>query len=583
MSSQANGQRSGKRRAMTWLKVVIAIGVVGGLGASVLGVLGGNAGGGSDASSVELATATVMDFDITTIATGELEARRSVEVRSQVGTRSAIIELVPEGSRVKKGDVLVALNGEELDDQIKRQVLEVESARADLITAENELKNQQDQNASDLRKAELAVTIAELELEQWKKDFDKRRLQLENELDRARRNLDRLTEQLTKVEKLLAEQFASEDEVKQLQIQKVEAEGRLEVAKAELLILNEFTQPKEFAQANSKLTEAKAELERVKRSNEIQLLNRQAALDNRREQLKGREEQLAKLQQQLENCVMRAPTDGLVLYATSREDRWDDSRGTLQIGRDVAYRELLIILPDTSEMMASVRVHESIAGRVEPGQSAKVKVDALGGAVLTGVVESTGVLPNTGGWRDPNRREYTVKIRLEPGEYANQLKPSMRAEAEIQLGRVEGALAVPLQAIFRDGAATFVYRPVGTKFERQLVQVGRRSDMFAEITSGLNEGDRVLVREPRPSEIAPRQWTNEELAAVGLERDASGTPVPIGAAVNGVETAPGEMSREPGGERPERVRGEIPANRQPRGVGGTTGPSGNRVGAPQDR
>ena len=50
------------------------------------------------------------------------------------------------------------------------------------------------------------------------------------------------------------------------------------------------------------------------------------------------------------------------------------------------------------------------------------------------------LLAASGGWRDPNRREYTVKSALE-ADPSMGLKPAMRCKAEILLGRVEDALA----------------------------------------------------------------------------------------------------------------------------------------------
>ena len=43
--------------------------------------------------------------------------------------------------------------------------------------------------------------------------------------------------------------------------------------------------------------------------------------------------------------------------------RWD-SEEPLQIGRNVYPNEELIILPDTSEMVAVVKIHESLGGTV---------------------------------------------------------------------------------------------------------------------------------------------------------------------------------------------------------------------------
>ena len=61
--------------------------------------------------------------------------------------------------------------------------------------------------------------------------------------------------------------------------------------------------------------------------------------------------------------------------------------------------------------------------------------DALPDTPLVGEVLSVGVLAESGGWRDPNRRDYTVRISLD-GQNEQGLKPAMRCKAEIYVDRV---------------------------------------------------------------------------------------------------------------------------------------------------
>ena len=248
-----------------------------------------------------------------------------------------------------------------------------------------------------------------------------------------------------------------------------------------------------------------------------------------------REQRLAKLHEQLAAAEIRAPSDGLVVYGTSIEQsRWGDSDGPLQVGTRVFPNQLLIVLPDTSEMIAAVKVHESLAGRVRPGQNVTVKVDAVGDARFPGRVESIGVLAEqTSRWMDPNLREYTVRIALDREVISSgrgaDLKPSMRCEAEITLGHVADALAVPVQAVFNEGPVRYVHVQEGgsSQFVRRPVLLGQRSDRFAEIRIGLSVGERVLARRPTPNEVRARPWDEKELAAVGLKLGEQGQIVSI--------------------------------------------------------
>ena len=480
----------------------------------------------------EIAIATVMGFDVSTLATGELEAARQVEIRNPLEQPTTITEIVKEGTRVNQGDVLVRLNSEQIERAIAEEQLRVETARADVAVGENQVAIQISDNESQVRQARLDVEVAKLELRQWLEgDVKSRRQALELALDKATRELTRLKERFDRAKTLAAEGFLSTDELKRDELSYLEAEASLKTAELNKRVYDEIQFGKDEKIKQSAVEEAEAKLIRVQRTGESQLSSRQAELVNRREQMRLREQNLAKLREQLDGAVIKAPTDGLVVYATSlNRDRWGGSSDSaLDVGKQVTRNQSLIVLPDTSEMVASVRVHESMAGRIKPGMPATIRIDALGGRAVSGEVLSVGVLAESGGWRDPNLREYTVKVKLIGGEFQQALKPSMRAEAEILLDRVPPTLAVPIQAVFSEGLVRFVVMPAddsGQRFNRVPVRTGRRSDRFIEVTTGLTEGQRVLLRRPTASEIGDASWQPEQLAAVGLKLDGEGRVVP---------------------------------------------------------
>lgn len=170
------------------------------------------------------------------------------------------------------------------------------------------------------------------------------------------------------------------------------------------------------------------------------------------------------------------------------------------------------------------------------------------------------MLAESGGWRDPNLREYTVKISLNNVEPGSGLKPSMRCEAQIVLGRVDNALTVPVQAVFSDSGVRFVYLAEGGRFVRSPINLGRRSETSAEILAGLKENDIVLLREPTAGEILSQPWEKAQLELAGYSIGADGTPVakrpaappgaegakgpPTGVAVTGKPAGPDTTAKE---------------------------------------
>jgi len=527
---------------------------------------GGQGGGqrvtrpGRDAASADLAIATVMGFDITTLATGELEAARQIDIRNQLEQPTTITELVKEGTRVKAGEVLVRLNSEQIERSISEEQLRVEQARADVAVGQNAVDIRVSDNESALRKSALDVEVARLELRQWLEGDDKSRRQaLDLALDKSRRELTRLAERFERAKSLAKEGFLSTDELKRDELAYLEAEASLKTAELNKRVYDDIEFSKDQKIKQSAVEEAVAALDRTRRTNESNLASRQAELANRRETMRLREESLAKLRVQLDAAVLRAPADGLVVYATSLNRERGGGDVALDVGRQVSRNQQLIVLPDVSEMVAAVRVHESLAGRIRAGMKATVRVDALGGRAVPGEVLSVGVLAESGGWRDPNLREYTVKVRLDYPEASSVLKPSMRAEAEILLDSVSPTLAVPIQSVFNDGLVRFSYVPRGDQFVRVPVRLGRRSDRFVEIVGGLTEGQRVLVRRPLDGEVAQSAWDAAQLAAVGLKMDEQGRVVPVAGA--GGPGGPGNGG--PGGRRGGRPEGGGPSSGAP--------------------
>ncbi|CAN5839185.1 hypothetical protein BH11PLA1_BH11PLA1_18910 [soil metagenome] len=537
----------------------LALGIVAGTlaavgaGAILMGARPGTSSAAPrDDSNRDLAAAQNTSFDVTTTATGELEALRQIELRSQVEQDTAITEIVKEGVRVKSGDLLIRLNSDTIQTNIDEETLKVETSRAEFATAENAYLIQLSDNDSSIAKGILEIELADLDLKKWLEGEVKSTRQA-NDLayERAVRELDRLKEKYERSVTLEKQGFLSRDELKKDEVEYLEAEAALKTAQLNRRVYDEFQFPKDQKTKQSTVDQAKSELERTRRQNDSLRATKEADRSNKRQQLALREQKVAKLREQLAAATINAPSDGLVVYATSvNRDRWGGSSDSaLDVGKIVKRNTPLILLPDTSEMVASVRVHESLTGRIHPGQPATVKIDALAGKSVNGEVLNIAVIAESGGMRDPNLREYTVKIKLDMRALDVPLKPSMRCEAEILLDRVSDALTVPIQAVFNEGLVRYVLVPEGSRYRKTPVRIGRRSERVAEVLKGVGEGQQVLVRAATPNELIDEPWSADQLAAVGLKLLPDGRVMPLGGG-----GAPANAERPPGGAGAPQAR-----------------------------
>jgi HlyD family secretion protein len=550
------------RRGLSTLTVLSLVVVVAVLALGSILLFNGQDRGGARISG-DLFAAQYGSFDIAIPASGELVAQNQIEIRNRLETRAVITEIASEGTYVRKGDVLMKLNDEELRNRIKDAEDALNSAETSLISAQANLAIRQSAAASELDRAQLNVELSKLALDAWRDgEVLSRRQQLRLALDRAILNHERLERRLEQSERLYEQEFISSDELERDNIARIEAEANLLQAEMDLRVYNEYTYQQQKRQKNSDVEQARAELERVQQRHEAEIQTAQADLASRRQQVESRRERLDDLRRQLEFTTIVAPADGLVVYASSMESqRW---RGDPpQVGTELSRNQLVIVLPDTSRMVAAVKINEALSGLIRPGQDAIITSDAMPDKSLKGRVQSVGVLAETGGWRDPNRRDYTVRITIDETDLTG-LRPSMRARSEILVDRVDNAVFVPIQAIFREGGQAYVYVPVRGGYEAVPVRVGRASELYVEIIEGLSAGDLVLLRRPQSSEIV--RGPEPEPAA----QELPGREEPKGAMPGGYD-APSDDRRTPDGRMPGSGRSDDGARPE-----GRTRPEGGR-------
>ncbi|MCH8316028.1 MAG: HlyD family efflux transporter periplasmic adaptor subunit [Planctomycetes bacterium] len=550
-----------KRRAGTTVVVVTIIGLATVLGTATLLVRSTSVGDGNGAADRHVVRRG--SFDITIPTSGELAALHQIEIRNKLKSRGVLTEIVAEGTTVKEGDVLMRFADEDMRSRIKDAKDAVNTAESNLVSSQAKLDITVSEHQSELANADLRVMLAELALKAWRKgEVVSRRKELAVALEAAEIDYERAIARFEDSKNLVTQDFISQDEYKRDEIAKIKAKATLEQAKLDIEVYEQYRFVEQKAQRESDVEQAFADRERVKERQKVEVESARSEVASKTYQHESRKERLADYREQLEYCTIRAPSAGLVVYYSSlATGGMHRSQGQPpDVGTELRPNEQVILLPDMSQLIAAVKVNEALSGLIKPGQPATVTSDALPDTVLHGEVINIGVLAESGGWRDPNRRDYTVRILLSGGTGLG-LKPSMRCKADINVGHVEDALFVPIQAIFRDGPVSFVYVPKGSGFAERQVMLGDASELFVQINDGLAEGDVVLLREPSLGEIVSRI----DKAGAGVQQTAMGAPRrgssdrTYGGSRQGMG---GDPSRAMRGRRPAGMRGKRPEGRR---------------------
>ena len=94
-------------------------------------------------------------------------------------------------------------------------------------------------------------------------------------------------------------------------------------------------------------------------------------------ELNRQKKRLEKINDQIAKSTITAPTDGLVIYATSAGNRWRGNTEPLQEGQEVFERQELIYLPTADTFIAEVKIHETYLKKIYIGLPVRVRIDAL--------------------------------------------------------------------------------------------------------------------------------------------------------------------------------------------------------------
>ena len=567
---------SGHRLGGTFVTLLILLVLAAGIGFGGYVLLGDDGGDVNVAKldAEDIHTVARSSFDIIIPASGELTTERKIEIRNRLEGRAMITEIVGEGNSVKAGDILLKLADDEIIDKIKDGEDKVKTAESAVIAAEQTLAIRRSTMESDLQKADLEIEIAQLAMKAWEEgDLVTNRQTNDIHIETAKINRDRLKKRFQEAKSLVENGFISNDEYEQDRIQLIESEAMVKSFELAKDVYERYTIKKERAEKESAVEQSNAEKGRTKQRHMAEIVKIEADVESAKFKLDTATERLADLREQLDACVITAPGDGLVVYASSMsgERRGRGDEPPPQVGTELRQNELVMVLPDTNRMIANLKVGEALSGRIRPGQQTVVYSDSSPDQPVAGRVIGVSVLAESGGWRDPNRRDYTVKVGLDV-DPSMGLKPSMRCRGEIVLGRVDEVINIPIQAVFRKGPLAFVYVPENRGYAQRRVDIGQSSEMSVEIRNGLAVGEKVLLRRPTAGEVMSELEMPESMGGTGGRFAGPSGGWPGGSKSGG---ASGGM---PGSGKPSELSGGgkpsgIPAGRRPGGIPGGGKPS----------
>lgn len=198
----------------------------------------------------------------------------------------------------------------------------------------------------------------------------------------------------------------------------------------------------------------------------------------------------------LEKATLRAPMDGVVVFndaggslAAAALGGGGGGSGKPTVGSSVSPASAPFSVVYFDKLVFDAQVDEADIARLTPGMKATVSLDAITGETFETTVEridKTSVVTPTGG------TAFSVTLRLKG--LGDKALLGMNGSVDIEVESIGEAVTVPVEAVLDEsGGQNFVYVVKDGRAKKVAVKTGRMTDTRAEILSGIQAGDQVVV------------------------------------------------------------------------------------------
>ncbi len=380
-------------------------------------------------------------------------------------------------ARVKRGARVEEIAGAEAN--VRQAEARLREADANLRRAEElYAKDYVAAQEVDRRRTERDVTQAEVDAGKERVALLKTQT-LPEELSKAQAEVDRAQAAFDAAKSEAVQDQLREHDVTAAVAEVRKAEAALEAAEAGRS--EDEVKDLEVDGARGELAKARAGL-RNARAGTVQNELKRLAAEAARDEFTQAQAALRSAEAELSYTRIASPVTGIVASVATQEGE------TVSAGLQAP---TFVTIIDLLRLEVCAYVDETDIGKVKVGQDAVFTVDAYAAQDFTGRI--TSISPKA--LIAQNVVEYEAIIAIDNVD--GSLKPDMTATVTIFAEQHEDVLCVPNKAIRREAGQKVVYVLENGAPVAQPIKTGARDGHYTEVLSGVEEGARVLVGEPR--------------------------------------------------------------------------------------
>jgi len=380
---------------------------------------------------------------------GIIRARKVEPIYTPFGGK--ITKILDNGCTVTKGQIVVWLDTEDVENKLSDQIINLKSTKT-------ELESNIERLIKGMRSNTLKVESSAADLE-----F-------------ARLKLQEVTHRLETVQLLVDKNI---------------------VAKSDAQTQEQNVQSEKFNTLNTDLT-----FQRDIKDKEDEEMSQAAGLGMVKLRSIRAKKTIEDARAKIADAEIKAPANGLLILTEHWE--WENNRNSKpQAGDQVWERQCLAEIPDLSTIIVLSQVSEEDVSKVFIGQEAhittdafkdleiKAKVSRIGMAAILRYASPAGSLSQS--IEDTGQKVF--ELDLAPEKTDSRLRPGMTANISIILETLPNALTLPVSVVFRKEGRSVVYLATKDGYKVQPVTLGRSNRERVEILSGLKENDEVFTKD----------------------------------------------------------------------------------------
>lgn len=393
-------------------------------------------------------------------------------------------EVIVAGGPVESGDPILRLDGSEIEEALERARIELEEASLRLDLLREEQRIAEESGLTEIERRRLAAERAERALE-LHREVERQRQQRGAVL-RLQGNEDSLTNQRQELEQLEAMYAGTSlaTETKDIVLERARrsmarAQESLALARIDHELFATIEMPQRDRDVEDRAKWSAQDLRHAEVSKRLDAIRRRLALAESTRRVEDLAERVSDLEGDLAATDVLAPTSGLLTEIG------------LAPGDSLDPRQRFAEILDASAFAIETKVAAQDLGWLEVGGEIEVTLPAVPGLSTKGRLARLSRIGSAEG----SGAAFPARIELPA------VDPRMLIGLEAKVSataRTEPVLAIPREAVRRDGERTFAIVLLdGRETEREIV-TGRTGTTLVEVLQGLVPGDRVVLESPRP-------------------------------------------------------------------------------------